>query len=115
MYILYNLAIYITSPFLHIIAFFNTKVNLFINGRKNVFTELQKHITDKDSTIWIHAASLGEFEQGLPIVEKLKAESQSLNLLVEVPDIELGFNLPETEIADPEIITISLLPYQILN
>jgi 3-deoxy-D-manno-octulosonic-acid transferase len=81
-YILYNLAIYITSPFLHIIAFFNTKVNLFINGRKNVFTELQKHITDKDSTIWIHAASLGEFEQGLPIVEKLKAEYPSYKIVI---------------------------------
>ncbi len=82
MYILYNLAIYITSFFLPIIAFFSPKVNLFINGRKNVFTELKKHITDKDSTIWIHAASLGEYEQGLPIVEKLKAEYPSFKIVV---------------------------------
>ncbi len=82
MYILYNLAIYVTSFFLPIIAFFSTKVKLFINGRKNVFTELKKHITDKDSTIWIHAASLGEYEQGLPIVEKLKAEYPSYKIVV---------------------------------
>ncbi len=82
MYILYNLAINVTSLFLHIVAFFNTKVHLFINGRKNVFTELKKHITDKDSTIWIHAASLGEYEQGLPIVEKLKTEYPSFKIVV---------------------------------
>lgn len=82
MYILYNLAIYVTSLFLPLIAIFSTKVNLFINGRKNVFTELKKHITEKDSTIWIHAASLGEYEQGLPIVEKLKAEYPSFKIVV---------------------------------
>jgi 3-deoxy-D-manno-octulosonic-acid transferase len=81
-YVLYNLAIYVTSLFLPIIAFFSTKVNLFINGRKNVFRELKKHITEKDSTIWIHAASLGEYEQGLPIVEKLKAEYPSFKIVV---------------------------------
>jgi len=81
-YILYNLAIYVTSLFLPIIAFFSTKVNLFINGRKSVFTELKKHITEKDSAIWIHAASLGEYEQGLPIVEKLKAEYPSFKIVV---------------------------------
>ena len=82
MYIFYNLAIYVTSLFLPIIAFFSTKVNLFINGRKSVFTELKKHITEKNSTIWIHAASLGEYEQGLPIVEKLKAEYPSFKIVV---------------------------------
>jgi len=81
-YILYNLAIYLTSFFLHIVAFFSPKVNLFVNGRKKVFAELKKHINDKDSTIWIHAASLGEYEQGLPIVEKLKAEYPSFKFVV---------------------------------
>lgn len=82
MFILYNLAIYVTSFFLHIIAFFNPKVNLFIKGRKKVFAELQKHINAKDSTIWVHAASLGEYEQGLPIVEKLKAEYPTYKIVV---------------------------------
>ena len=82
MYILYNLAIYITSFFLPVIALFNAKVSLFVNGRKSVLTELKKHITDKDSTIWIHAASLGEYEQGLPIVEKLKAEYPTFKIVV---------------------------------
>ena len=81
-YILYNLAIYITSFFLPVIALFSAKVKLFVNGRKSVFTELKEHIADKDSTIWIHAASLGEYEQGLPIVEKLKAAYPTFKIVV---------------------------------
>lgn len=82
MFILYNLAIYVTSFFLHIVAFFSPKVNLFVKGRKKVFRELKKHINAKDATIWVHAASLGEYEQGLPIVEKLKAEYPTFKIVV---------------------------------
>ena len=82
MFILYNLAIYVTSFFLHIIAFFSPKVNLFVEGRKKVFSELTKHINAKDSTIWVHTASLGEYEQGLPIVEKLKEEYPTYKIIV---------------------------------
>lgn len=81
-YILYNIAINITSIFLPIIALFSAKVKLFVNGRKSVFADLKEHITDKDSTIWIHAASLGEYEQGLPIVEKLKAAYPTFKIVV---------------------------------
>lgn len=81
-YILYNLAIYITSLFIPVIALFSAKVKLFVKGRKSVFIELKKHITANDSTIWIHAASLGEYEQGLPIVEKLKKEYPNFKIVV---------------------------------
>jgi 3-deoxy-D-manno-octulosonic-acid transferase len=43
-----------------------------VDGRKNVFQLLQQKINPDDKTIWIHCASLGEFEQGLPIIEGLK-------------------------------------------
>ncbi len=82
MYILYNLAIYIASFILQIIAFFNSKIGLFIYGRKNVFSDLEKDITEHDATIWIHSASLGEFEQGLPIIEKLKLAYPTYKIVV---------------------------------
>ncbi len=82
MYILYNLAIYIASLILQIVAFFNSKIGLFVNGRKNVFSDLEKVITEHDATIWIHSASLGEFEQGLPIIEKLKFEYPDYKIVV---------------------------------
>ncbi len=43
-----------------------------MNGRKEVFPILQSKLNPKDATIWFHAASLGEYEQGLPVIEKIK-------------------------------------------
>ena len=45
---------------------------MFVNGRKSVFQTLESKINFEDKTIWFHAASLGEFEQSLPVIEKLK-------------------------------------------
>ena len=50
----------------------NTKLSFFVNGRKETISILKKHISAEDKVIWIHAASLGEYEQGLPILEELK-------------------------------------------
>ena len=47
-------------------------MGLFVNGRKTVFETLQKSIQADDKTIWFHCASLGEYEQGVPIMEKTK-------------------------------------------
>lgn len=51
---------------------FNKKMRLFVNGRKDVFLILQEKILPTDETIWFHCASLGEFEQGVPIMEAVK-------------------------------------------
>lgn len=48
-------------------------MKLFVDGRKNVFSILSKKIKAYDKTIWFHAASLGEYEQGLPVMEKMKS------------------------------------------
>lgn len=71
MNIIYNWIIQITYFVLKLIAPFNTKINLFVSGRKESFNKL-KALTKNDETIWFHAASLGEFEQGRPILEHLK-------------------------------------------
>lgn len=55
-------------------AFFQPKIKLFVKGRKETFSILRKSIQKDDSVIWVHVASLGEFEQGLPVIEKLKAQ-----------------------------------------
>lgn len=72
MLFIYNFIIFIASLFLKIIATFSPKIKLFVNGRKNVFALLKENIKPTDKTIWFHAASLGEFEQGLPVIEKIK-------------------------------------------
>ena len=72
MLFLYNLLIHIAVAFLPIIALFNTKIKLFVQGRKASFSILKQHIQPQDRVFWIHVASLGEYEQGLPIMEALK-------------------------------------------
>ncbi len=72
MYFLYNLLVLIASAILRVLALVNTKLSLFVNGRKETISILKKHISAEDKVIWIHAASLGEYEQGLPILEELK-------------------------------------------
>ncbi|MEZ7504625.1 3-deoxy-D-manno-octulosonic acid transferase [Flavobacterium sp. Arc2] len=72
MLFLYNTVIQITGSLLNVIALFNSKIKLFIDGRKIVFTTLEQKIKPSDKTIWFHAASLGEYEQGLPVIEKIK-------------------------------------------
>ncbi|MDQ6527866.1 glycosyltransferase N-terminal domain-containing protein [Flavobacterium sp. LHD-85] len=82
MLFLYNLTIYIAGFFLKIIALFSPKIKLFVEGRKNVFSILEEKIKADDKTIWFHSASLGEYEQGLPVIEKIKEKYPSHKIVV---------------------------------
>jgi len=82
MLFLYNLTIYIAGFFLKIIALFSPKIKLFVEGRKNVFSVLEEKIKADDKTIWFHSASLGEYEQGLPVIEKIKEKYPSHKIIV---------------------------------
>jgi 3-deoxy-D-manno-octulosonic-acid transferase len=80
--IIYNFIINISIHFLRIATLYSPKVKLFVNGRKNVFNTLEKNISKEDKTIWIHTASLGEFEQGLPIIEEIKKMYDNHKIIV---------------------------------
>lgn len=72
MFFLYNLLVIIAGFALKAVAIFKPKMKLFVDGRKNVFKTLGNKIQPSDKTIWFHEASLGEFEQGLPVMEKIR-------------------------------------------
>lgn len=72
MFILYDILIAIVGLLLVFTALLNSKVKLFISGRKTVFATLQQNIRPSDKTLWFHAASLGEYEQGLPVMLAIK-------------------------------------------
>jgi 3-deoxy-D-manno-octulosonic-acid transferase len=57
-----------------IAAHFNPKANLWISGRKNWKNKMKQAISPDDKVIWVHCSSLGEFEQGRPVMEKIKKE-----------------------------------------
>jgi 3-deoxy-D-manno-octulosonic-acid transferase len=78
----YNIVMQITGLLLKLIALFSSKIKLFVDGRKNVFVVLEQKIKASDRTIWFHAASLGEYEQGLPVIEKIKSEYPSHKIVI---------------------------------
>lgn len=69
---IYNIIVLLASQCLKIFALFSPKLKLFVSGRKSVFSTLESEIQTNDKTIWFHAASLGEYEQGLPVMEAVK-------------------------------------------
>lgn len=79
---IYNLIVHIAWLFLKLAALFSSKMRLFVNGRKKTYSILKNAISKSDNVIWMHAASLGEFEQGLPIIERLKREFPNYKILV---------------------------------
>lgn len=68
---LYNIFIYIYIGILHLISPFNKKIKTMLKGEKECFDKL-KSINQNDKIAWFHCASLGEFEQGRPLLEEVK-------------------------------------------
>ena len=82
MFAVYNFIVFLASQILKLVALFSPKMKLFVNGRKTVFSTLQSKIKPIDKTIWFHAASLGEYEQGLPVIEKIKEKYPNHKIVV---------------------------------
>ncbi|GAA3780210.1 glycosyltransferase N-terminal domain-containing protein [Corallibacter vietnamensis] len=72
--IFYNFTIYLAQFVLHVLSLFNAKIKLGVRGRKETFQKLKNAIQKNDKTLWFHCASLGEYEQGLPVFRALKSQ-----------------------------------------
>ncbi|WP_299895212.1 glycosyltransferase N-terminal domain-containing protein [uncultured Aquimarina sp.] len=79
---LYNVFIAVFNSLLPIIGLLSPKLKLFVQGRKTVFEVLEKRIESEDQIIWFHCASLGEYEQGVPVMEELKKKHSNYKLLI---------------------------------
>jgi len=69
---LYQLGIQTAAALLPITPFFSSKMKSFVEGRKQSFPVLEQKIDPTQNYIWVHVASLGEYEQGLPVMEAFK-------------------------------------------
>ena len=69
---LYNILTHFANYNLQIIGKFNHKLGLGVKGRRETFDILKNGLSSGDNTIWFHCASLGEYEQGLPVFEEIK-------------------------------------------
>jgi len=72
---LYSLAVRLAAPF-------NKKAKMMLAGQKETFSILKKQLNPEASYIWFHAASLGEFEQGRPLMEKIRKEKPEYKILL---------------------------------
>jgi 3-deoxy-D-manno-octulosonic-acid transferase len=79
---LYNLGIYGYYFLLLIVSLRNEKARKWIQGRKGVFTRLRQTIKPGEPILWFHASSLGEFEQGRPVIELIKKQKSSYKILL---------------------------------
>ncbi|MEO8932745.1 MAG: glycosyltransferase N-terminal domain-containing protein [Xanthomarina sp.] len=82
MQVIYNLGISITQMVLKVFSRFNHKIKLGVDGRKETFNTLRNHISKTDKTLWFHCASLGEFEQGLPVFKELRKLHPSYKIVL---------------------------------
>lgn len=83
MKLLYNIAMLIYQSFIWLASKFNNnKATLFLSGRENVFALLEQKRLSGEHYVWFHAASLGEFEQGRPIMESLKNSHPEYKILL---------------------------------
>ncbi len=82
MYWLYHISILFYGLLINVVALFNSKAKLFIDGRKNVFQQIKSSINSEDQPIWFHFASLGEFEQGRPVLEEIKTTNPEEKIII---------------------------------
>ncbi|HAS42714.1 MAG TPA: 3-deoxy-D-manno-octulosonic acid transferase [Microscillaceae bacterium] len=79
----YNIGIQLYGFAIGIAAFFNPKAKLWREGRKKQFARLRKALEGNQApVIWFHTSSLGEFEQGRPVIEHLKANHPEFKILL---------------------------------
>ena len=78
----YNIGIIAYSTAIRLAAPFNEKAALWLKGRKNIRKQIAAIPRGSKRLIWFHAASLGEFEQGRPVMEALKKEQPDTQILL---------------------------------
>jgi len=81
---LYRFFISIIQFSLPLLKVISPKMKLFVEGRKNVFQQIQRKLSAKKEhkRIWIHTASLGEYEQAVPIIEGILAHNPTSEIII---------------------------------
>jgi len=80
--ILYNIFLGLFKAGTSVLSLFTEKAKKWVDGRKNIFERLERAIPKNEKIIWMHCASLGEFEQGRPVLEKIKTQNPNFKFLL---------------------------------
>lgn len=79
---MYSIGLYIFTWGMLIASVFHKKARKMVVGISQTYLLLRRHIKKTDRVAWFHAASLGEFEQGRPLMERLRAEHPEYKILL---------------------------------
>ena len=79
---IYNISIFHLELAFQVLSWFNDKIKRGLEGRKQSLEIVKSKIKNEDNVLWMHAASLGEYEQGLPVLEKLKEKYPNHKVLI---------------------------------
>lgn len=79
---MYHIGIAVYTWLFRLVAFFHPKAGKMVVGHKNTWKLLKKGLDRRKEWFWFHAASLGEFEQGRPIMERIKTDHPEIGLLL---------------------------------
>lgn len=79
---LYNFGIYCYTAIIRLVSPFSGKAKLWSDGRKELINRLKNTIPSDSKVFWIHAASLGEFEQGRPVIEAVREKYPDYKILL---------------------------------
>ncbi len=86
MQIFYNLFIFFYRLTVLFVSPFNNKAAKWVSGRRNIFDRIEKKLAEprgnREKIFWFHCASLGEFEQGRPLMEEIKARSPQIKIVL---------------------------------
>ncbi len=79
---IYNIVIYFVLWGIAIASLFNEKVRKMWRGEREAFKILKQKVDSNAKYIWFHAASLGEFEQGRPLMERIRKDYPQYKILL---------------------------------
>ena len=82
MILFYQISIQLYAFGIRIASLFKPKAKLWVEGRQHLLQKIEATINSSENHVWFHCASLGEYEQAKPIIEKIKLEYPNYKILV---------------------------------
>lgn len=80
--LIYNIVIFLFGLLIRLASVWDGKARQWVNGRRNWRQQFKQQFTGNEKRIWIHASSLGEFEQGRPLIEQLRKDFPSYKIVL---------------------------------
>ena len=91
---IYNFGIYCYKQLVALAGIRNVKARKLTQGQKGIFDYLSRHADPQGGYLWIHASSLGEFEQGRPLIEAIKKSATRYQNITHV-FLSIGLRSPQ--------------------